>query len=144
MKHFYKLGKNVKELRVLRSWTQQELADTVNKGRFGVEIRQQHIGNIESSNGEKLPSVPVLAAIAEALETSIDALLGMEQVEKINPLEGLSESDQVMVMLFAKRLKEQRPLRSWEDVSGFVGLVGGRRFAKDVENELSVALKTAS
>jgi transcriptional regulator with XRE-family HTH domain len=38
---------------------------------------QSHISNMEKSKGEKLPSVEVLRALAIALETNTDYLLGL-------------------------------------------------------------------
>ena len=107
MSTFSGIGKRIKSLRSDRGWSQQELADKVSASHYGVTIRQQHIGNLEVSKGDKLPSVPVLAAIASVFGVSIEYILGIERPEKINPLDGMAHDDQVLVMLLADRIKNR-------------------------------------
>lgn len=58
--------------------SQDELLERMRQTRFRPDVsRQSHISNIENSDGEKLPSIRVLAALAEALETNVDYLVGL-------------------------------------------------------------------
>lgn len=60
------LGKRIKEARKLAKLTQENLAEKVN-------ISTVYLGEIE--RGNKMPSIPVFIAIAEALGVSCDFLL---------------------------------------------------------------------
>lgn len=60
------LGENIKNVRLSRGKTQQDLAEDVG-------ISQAMVNGIE--RGVKRPSVPVLAAIAESLNVSVDSLI---------------------------------------------------------------------
>ena len=70
------LGERAKELRLQLGMTQ---ADVVNelKRSHNITIRQNHVSNIES--GAKYPSLPLLAALAQVYETSVDYLLGVTE-----------------------------------------------------------------
>ena len=61
-----KLGKIIKQQRVLRGFSQDDLA-------FEINVTQQYISLLEK--GEKTPSVQTLNAIADALELDIDELV---------------------------------------------------------------------
>lgn len=60
------IGKHIKELRLLKEWKQQTLADKVG-------VTATYIGQIE--RGEKLPRVELLIDITKALEASSDEIL---------------------------------------------------------------------
>ena len=60
------LGRRIKEARKLAKLTQEKLAEKIN-------ISTVYLGEIE--RGNKMPSIPVLIAIAEALDVSCDYLL---------------------------------------------------------------------
>lgn len=60
------LGKRIKEARKLAKLTQEKLAEKIN-------ISTVYLGEIE--RGNKMPSIPVFIAIAEALDVSCDYLL---------------------------------------------------------------------
>ena len=60
------LGKRIREARKRLSLTQEKLAEKVN-------ISNVYLGEIE--RGNKMPSIPVFIAIAEALDVSCDYLL---------------------------------------------------------------------
>lgn len=56
--------------------SQDELLERMRHTRYRPDVsRQSHISNIENSDGEKLPSIRVLAALAEA-SNSVSALAG--------------------------------------------------------------------
>lgn len=80
-KTFEVMGDRLRELRKRRELSQTELADLVNKTRFQPDIKQSRISDLERLKGVELPSVPVLAALAEALDTSTDYLLGLTDDE---------------------------------------------------------------
>jgi transcriptional regulator with XRE-family HTH domain len=71
-----RIGNRIRSLREGMGFTQADLSRQLEM-RFGVSVRQNHISNIESGDGKRLPSIPVLIGIAEALETSTDYLLGL-------------------------------------------------------------------
>lgn len=60
------LGKRIREVRKRLKLTQEKLAERVN-------ISNVYLGEIE--RGNKMPSIPVFIAIAEALDVSCDYLL---------------------------------------------------------------------
>ncbi len=64
---YEKLGLRIKEARIAKGFTQEALAEMVN-------CNTSHISNIE--NNHTKVSLNVLLAIANALDTSIDYLLG--------------------------------------------------------------------
>jgi transcriptional regulator with XRE-family HTH domain len=68
------LGLRIRQLRNDWGWTQQQFSDELNR-RYGVEIVQSHVANMET--GGKLPSLTVLTAIVKTLDTSADYLLGL-------------------------------------------------------------------
>lgn len=71
-------GVRLRSLREDAQMSQTELSqavwDIVEPGRKG---NQPHISNMENSEGDKLPSVPVLRALAVILKTNTDYLLGL-------------------------------------------------------------------
>lgn len=89
------IGQKIRHLREDKlKISQTELVDRLNQTRWKPDIsRQSHISNIENSTGDKLPSIRVLAAMAEVLETNTDYLLGLTDDEK--PASDLD--DQVVV-----------------------------------------------
>ncbi|MDE7364508.1 MAG: helix-turn-helix domain-containing protein [Ruminococcus sp.] len=60
------LGENLKNIRLERGFTQEQLASVVDVNRVNLA---------KYENGTKVPSVAVLIEIANALECSIDGLL---------------------------------------------------------------------
>lgn len=78
-----KMGERVAKLRDRLTeergskYSQQNLADDANAAGFGLTIGQPQIGNIESKKMKALPSLHLLAAMAKALGTSSDYLLGL-------------------------------------------------------------------
>src|SRR5687768_3393715 len=68
----------LRELREQAGMSQEELSqavwDTLHMNKKG---SQPHISNMESPKGGKLPSVPVLRALALILKTNTDYLLGL-------------------------------------------------------------------
>lgn len=63
--------------------SQDELIARMNATAYQPDVgRQSHISNIENSDGEKLPSIRVLAALAVALETNCDYLVGLSDDDK--------------------------------------------------------------
>ncbi len=88
------LGEKIKRKRKDRGMTQSELVERLNQSRYHPDITgQSHISNIENADGDKLPSVRMLAALAEVLETNTDYLLGLTNDDK--PASDLE--DQVVV-----------------------------------------------
>lgn len=65
------LGERLRQLRA--ELTQPDVVEEL--ARKGIEIKQAHVSNME--NGTRLPSFPVLKALAEIYETSTDYLLGL-------------------------------------------------------------------
>lgn len=68
------MGDRIRNLRETAGYSQLELAVALKK-RHGVEVHQTHVSGMET--GRKQPSVSVLAALAEVLETNTDYLLGL-------------------------------------------------------------------
>lgn len=139
MNKFSSVGNSIKTLREQFNITQQELANRVNRTGYDLDITQAYISALEKSRGEKLPSVPVLVALAEVFEASVDTLLGLSSVEKINPLTGLAKPDQIMLMLLARRLSGKEALRSWSDISDYTTLTDD--LDSSIENELQIILE---
>lgn len=79
----YKFGTRLRELRERVGFTQEELSQAVKDMVDGKKKgTQSHISNLESLKGGKLPSVPVLRALAIILETNTDYLLGLTTDDK--------------------------------------------------------------
>jgi transcriptional regulator with XRE-family HTH domain len=60
------LGKRIREARIQKKYTQQQLAEVAGIG-------QMYLGEIE--RGDKMPSLKIFVKIAEALEVSADYIL---------------------------------------------------------------------
>ena len=133
--------------------SQEELIARMNQTVYRPDVaRQSHISNIENSDGDKLPSIRVLAALAVALETNCDYLLGLSDDDKPasdledqivvgvpNPaeravLQGImdlllvaSADDRRLVADLLRRLvtrpKESAPIVTVEGATGFVDLL---------------------
>lgn len=74
----HKLATRLRDLRVRAGFTQEELSQAVRDMIGGKQKgKQSHISNLESTKATKLPSVPVLRALAVILETNTDYLLGL-------------------------------------------------------------------
>lgn len=74
------LAKRLQELRLQQGLTQKEVVWEL-KQRFGITARQSYLSQLESG-AKDAPSLPLLAALAQVLETSTDYLLGLTD----NPL----------------------------------------------------------
>jgi transcriptional regulator with XRE-family HTH domain len=61
------VGKRIQRARERKGWNQSDLARALGKAR-------QHISLIEQ--GKQLPAVPLLVHIAQALDVSVDYLVG--------------------------------------------------------------------
>ena len=75
-------GERLRKLREGFGMSQAQLSqavkDMVGENKSGNKKgTQSHIANLESSTGDKFPSVPVLRALAVILETNTDYLLGL-------------------------------------------------------------------
>ena len=118
MNPFYNIGKRIFELRTREGWTQQELADRCNRTRYAPGIKQPHIAGLEKSLGDKLPSVPLLAALAEVFGLSMQEIIGLEPIDKATPnlLKGLSAEDRALVHAFVSRLTKDID-DSWDILS---------------------------
>lgn len=69
----------LKEIRKLRGFTQQELADAI-------EVKRQAIYNWEKKEKKTIPSVEKLVDLCNALNCSIDYLLGSADTPEIEPI----------------------------------------------------------
>lgn len=77
------LGGKVARRREELGLTQPEVIERMNATPFRPGVsRASHISNIENSDGDKLPSIRSLAALAVALETNMDFLAGLTNDSK--------------------------------------------------------------
>lgn len=74
---FGQIGKRIVELRNERGLSQSGLAMSANQTRWKPDIGQSYLSTLERSSGDRVPSARTLCALAEALQTSTDYLLGM-------------------------------------------------------------------
>ena len=95
------IGSNIREIRKMRGWTQQDLAD-----RMGLKDKAS-ISRIE--NGVEDMTTPRVQRVADALEVNINAIIGNpEATDKIMHNvdllmnEPISESERFMVLAFRK------------------------------------------
>lgn len=84
------IGKKISELRKEKNWSQTDLAKAVNASR-------DIIGKYE--RGEHSPSIEMTTKLADALDVTVDFLLGRERFgkydkEAIKRLEGLQKLDE--------------------------------------------------
>lgn len=71
-------GRRLRDMREQAGMSQEELSQAVwDRLDAGKKGSQGHISNLENSRGDKLPSVPVLRALAQILHTNTDYLLGL-------------------------------------------------------------------
>lgn len=68
------LGERLRKLRVSKDWSQSDLSQRA-VAHSDIEIPHETISRIE--NGLRFPTVPMLHALAQALETTTDYLLGL-------------------------------------------------------------------
>lgn len=73
------ISSRIKELRKLRKYTQQELADAIG-------VKRQAIGNWEKETQKTLPSVENLIDLCKVLDCSLDYLLGSVDTPEIEPI----------------------------------------------------------
>jgi transcriptional regulator with XRE-family HTH domain len=64
------IGKRIQVARARKQWNQSDLARALGKAR-------QHMSQIEQ--GKHLPAVPLLVDIAQALNVSVDYLVGLSE-----------------------------------------------------------------
>jgi transcriptional regulator with XRE-family HTH domain len=108
MNPFYSLGQRIYLLRTKEGWTQQELADRLNRTRYQPGVKQPHIAGLERSRGDKLPSVPLLAALSEVFSVSMQEIIGLDPLDKSTPnlLKGLRAEDRAFVVTLVYRLRQ--------------------------------------
>lgn len=94
-------GEKIKALRRRKNWTQYQLADKVG-------VSSQVISNMERSYTSDRLKPEVLAALAQALGTTIDYLVGSDQREDVP----LSEDEQELLLNFRKLDERQQALAS--------------------------------
>jgi transcriptional regulator with XRE-family HTH domain len=147
MNPFANFGHQLHSLRTRYGWTQQELADRVNRTVYKPGVKQPHIAGLEKSRGEKLPSVPLLAALAEVfgvdMQTLIGAEIGSENESEEDLLAGLSSEDRVLVLAVVSRLRQGADMMDadWHRLSQSVADVGGDDMVRSFENDLGVLLE---
>ena len=90
---FAGFGVRIRERRKELNLTVPQLADKLGRTRWVDEVSTSYISNLESSDGEKLPSVPVLVALSEVLGRSTDWILGVDHGILATELLGLYSGD---------------------------------------------------
>lgn len=104
---FRNIGHRIRQLREREGWTQTYLVEQVNRTRYAPDVKQPHIANIEGRLGEKLPSLTLLAALAEVFQVSIDEVLGLAPLsDKPTQLDGLRAEDKAIIQVLITRLRE--------------------------------------
>lgn len=108
MNPFNSIGHRIHALRTKENWTQQDLADRLNRTRYRPDVKQPHIAGLEKSKGEKLPSVPLLAALAEVFGVSMQEIIGVDPIDTSTPnlLKGLRAEDRAFVTALVSRLRK--------------------------------------
>jgi len=108
MNPFNSIGHRIYALRTKENWTQQELADRLNRTRYRPDVKQPHIAGLEKSKGEKLPSVPLLAALADVFGVSMQEIIGIDPIDMSTPnlLKGLRAEDRAFVTALVSRLRK--------------------------------------
>lgn len=97
------LGKNIRKYRNLAELTQEQLAEIVG-------CSDRHIGKVE--NGQNIPSLKITAAIANALNVSVDKLIYGDLSpradyfiqELVSLTEGFDGKDKLMAIEMMKAL----------------------------------------
>jgi transcriptional regulator with XRE-family HTH domain len=143
MNKFWNIGRNLKDLRERAGLTQRELAEAVNTADFNLDITQPYITGLEKSRGDKLPSVPVLAALAKVLGVKMEDICGVDIELKPDPLSDLTEDDRRNMVAVIHRLIKLNHLELDSKFSGLTETVytnGGRKQAVKIEGHLGVEL----
>ena len=92
-------GEKIKDLRQRKNWTQYQLADKVG-------VSSQVISNMERSYTSDRLKPEVLAALAQALGTTIDYLVGSDQREDIPLSQNFRKLDERQQALASGLLQE--------------------------------------
>lgn len=92
-------GEKIKELRRKKGWTQYQLADRVG-------VSSQVISNLERSYTSDRLRPELMAALSQALGTTIDYLVGPDQRDNIP----LSKNEQELLLSFRKLNERQQIL----------------------------------
>lgn len=86
----YGLGQRLHEQRILKGFSQKQVADAVN-------VSASIISNYE--NGERTPSLEILVALARLYNCSTDYLLGFEKIPTDKMLDVSMLTDKQLVLL---------------------------------------------
>lgn len=114
------LGQRVKRVRLLRELTQEQLAEKA-------DVVNSYVGVIE--RGEKKASINTLVKIANALNCSVDYLLGDSLV---------SEQGRVFDLVIHDKPKEITPVDDIESLRNLIPLLSG---TGDREQEVKLILR---
>ena len=90
---FAGLGTRIRERRKEMNLSVPQLAEKLGRTKWVDEVSTSYISNLESADGERLPSVPVLVALAEVLGKSPDWVLGVDHAFPTTEVLGLYSGD---------------------------------------------------
>ena len=104
------MGKQIKMLRTIRGWTQEELGKRLGVSKVAVSSYEL---------GYRLPNVEMLEKLADAFEVTVDYLLGRDETcgvsaterEMIAILRRLPEKQTRILLEFARFLRKQSAVR---------------------------------
>jgi len=118
---YKELGQRVRRVRLLRELTQEQLAERA-------DVVNSYVGVIE--RGEKKPSINTLVKIANALNCSVDYLLGDSLVV---------EPDRIFNIVIEDREREATPMGDIASLRNLLPFLGGN--GGDREQEITLVLR---
>jgi transcriptional regulator with XRE-family HTH domain len=103
------MGPRIRQKRLVKGWSQQDLADAVNATIWAPNVTQGAISHLEVGRDNVLPSMRLFAALCVALHTSGDYLMGFSDDD--TPTLGIAET----AYLVAENDKERALLEDFFD-----------------------------
>ena len=90
---FAGIGARIRERRKEMNLSVPQLAERLGRTKWVDEVSPSYVSNLESADGERLPSVPVLVALSEVLGAPTDWILGVDHGILTTDLLGLYSGD---------------------------------------------------
>lgn len=117
------LNENIKALRKAKGWSQEELAIKLN-------VVRQTVSKWEK--GMSVPDAGMLIKIADALDTTVNTLLGeaVDEVEEQETVKTIAAKLELMNEQFAKQNERRRKI--WRTVFVILGVIAAVGLVKEV------------
>lgn len=121
---FPDMPRNIRLLRKERGLSQTALVGKMANNRYGASMSQPYLARLECSSSDKMPSLSVLAALADALETTIDWLVrGTIGVNDIDFRSVLTAEQRNTIAVLVSHFEQVNTAEDSEGVQGYIYFV---------------------